>query len=202
MQQAPAHDWLSYINITRTWRPRQVLIEALPYVAGRESALDLGSGALFDSRLLLSEGFQQVTAIDSAIDETQARELLGVSEELLSHFTFINSAIEDFIFPVNQYDLINAQFVLPFLERDNFDKVMINIKQSLKSGGIFVGQFLGHRDTWAEISRVSVFTEDESRQYLNGLEIIEFREEERNGHTATKVPKHWHIFHFITRKNN
>ena len=73
-------DWLNYINVTRNKRPRQLLVQALPEVKERETALDLGSGALNDSRFLLSQGFAQVIAVDNAINETQAFELLDVSD--------------------------------------------------------------------------------------------------------------------------
>lgn len=193
-------DWLNYINITRNKRPRQLLVQALPEVKEREVALDLGSGALNDSRFLLSQGFAQVIAVDNAINETQAFELLDVSDELLSHFKFINSTIEDFVFPEAEYDLVNVQFVLPFIDQEKLSGVLEKIKKSLKPGGIFVGQFFGIRDSWGGFSQVNVLTEEEARNSLAGLEIIYFEEEEKDGETAAKTSKHWHIFNFIVRK--
>lgn len=193
-------DWLNYINVTRNKRPRQLLVQALPEVKERETALDLGSGALNDSRFLLSQGFAQVIAVDNAINETQAFELLDVSDELLSHFKFINSTIENFVFSEAEYSLVNVQFVLPFINQEKLSEVLEKIKKSLKPGGIFVGQFFGIRDGWSGFSQVGVLTEEEARHRLNGLEIIHFEEEEKDGEAITKEAKHCHIFNFIVRK--
>lgn len=194
-------DWLSYINITRNKRPRQLLVQALPEVKERGTALDLGSGALNDSRFLLSQGFSQVVAVDSAISELQAFELLDVSEELLSHFKFINSTIEDFDFLEAEYDLVNVQFVLPFIDQEKLSDILEKIKKSLKKDGIFVGQFFGVRDSWGDFLQVGVMTEEEAQKCLSDLEIIYFVEEEKNEETATKAIKHWHTFNFIVKKN-
>ena len=193
-------DWLNYINITRNKRPRQLLVQALSEVKEREVALDLGSGALNDSRFLLSQGFSQVVAVDSAISELQAFELLDVSDELLSHFKFINSTIEDFIFPEVEYDLVNVQFVLPFIDQKKLFDILEKIKKSLKAGGIFVGQFFGVRDSWGDFLQVGVMNEEEARNNLAGLEIIYFAEEEKNEEAAAKAIKHWHTFNFIVKK--
>ncbi|MFZ4648637.1 MAG: methyltransferase domain-containing protein [Patescibacteria group bacterium] len=193
-------DWLNYINITRNWRPRPLLVEALTKVKNRGVAVDLGSGALNESRFLLCEGFNRVFAVDNAIDATQAYELLAVSDELATHFQFVNSAIEDFPFPTDQNDLVNAQFVLPFIKKEKFSEVLSDLKKSLKADGIFVGQFFGYRDSWAALPSVSVFSENEARSYLSDLEILHFHEEEGDGQTAAKVFKHWHLFHFIAQK--
>ena len=193
-------DWLNYINITRNKRPRQLLVQALSEVKEREVALDLGSGALNDSRFLLSQGFSQVVAVDSAISELQAFELLDVSDELLSHFKFINSTIENFVFSEAEYSLVNVQFVLPFINQEKLSEVLEKIKKSLKPGGIFVGQFFGVRDSWGDFLQVGVMNEEEARNNLAGLEIIYFAEEEKNEEAAAKAIKHWHTFNFIVKK--
>jgi len=35
---------------------------------------------------------------------------------------------------------------------------------------------------------------------MQGLEIVEFREEDLDSHVADGSPKHWHAFHIIARK--
>jgi hypothetical protein len=35
---------------------------------------------------------------------------------------------------------------------------------------------------------------------LRGLEVIEFKEEDSDGHTADGTPKHWHVFNIVARK--
>ena len=57
--------WKKYYKDTEGRPPRKELIEALEFVQNRDSALDLGAGAMQDSVYLLSQGFKEVIAVDS-----------------------------------------------------------------------------------------------------------------------------------------
>jgi len=69
-------------------------------------ALDLGAGAGRDTRYLLQQGFH-VTAVDN--DPQAVAMLRSFPEEKLQ---VVQAAFEDVAFET--YDLINAQFALPF----------------------------------------------------------------------------------------
>jgi len=136
-------NWEKYYEETKEAPPRQSLVRAIEFIQNKEKALDLGSGALNDTRYLLSIGFEHVTAVDKTpVAEQEVEKLPGgkVSYEV--------SSFEDFDFQENTYDLINAQYSLPFTSKENFNGVFNSVIKSLKLGGVFVGQFFGDRDEW------------------------------------------------------
>lgn len=187
-------NWTGYINTTKNKLPRQLLVRALEYTKNREVALDLGAGALNESKYLLKSGFKKVIAVDNEEDSDL------ISEINHRAFSFENTTIEDYSFLNDYCDLINAQFVLPFVKKEKMDVVMRDIKNSLKKEGIFVGQFFGIKDSWNSLADVYVYTEEKVKNLLSGLDIIYFQEEEKDGRTAMDEEKHWHIFHFIAKK--
>jgi len=187
-------NWAGYINTTKNKSPRQLLVQALEYTKNREAALDLGAGALNESKYLLNSGFKKVIAIDGEENSDL------ISEINNSAFSFAKTTIEDYNFPNNYFDLINAQFVLPFVKKDKINKAMIDIKHSLKNDGILVGQFFGIKDSWNSHGGVCIYTEKEIKYFLSDLDVIYFQEEEKDGQTAMDGEKHWHIFHFIAKK--
>src|SRR5262249_29556689 len=109
------------------------------------------------------------------------------------------STFEKFAF--THYDLVNACFSLPFINKEQFSVVFARLKRSLKSDGIFVGEFFGCHDTWnVHGSRMTFLTREQALDALNGLTIIAFDEEEFYGTTIEGVAKYWHIYHIIARK--
>ncbi len=189
-------DWQSYVEKTKNAPPRPLLVKALEYVADKGEALDLGSGALNDVRYLISDGFRNITAVDStSVDQDIIKNFPSGS------FSYIVSTFEDFEFVENKYDLINAQYSLPFNPEGTVDKVFESIVTSLKIGGILTGQLFGTRDEWNRIGhKMNFHNVDQVKRMLDSLEIIDFEEEESDKKTAKGDMKHWHVFHFIVRK--
>jgi|ERR1035437_327847 SAM-dependent methyltransferase len=187
---ADKKDWSEYYNFTREQPPRELLVEALSYVKNTGKAIDIGGGALRDTRLLLQKGFD-VTVVDkSPLLEKEAQ---GINSERLHLF---ETSFEDFQFPVDEYILASAMYSLPHCEPAHFSQVIANIKSSLKKGGIFCGQMFGDHDQWSKTVGMTYLTANEAREYLKDMEIISFQEEE----TKEGETKHWHIFNFIARK--
>lgn len=171
------------------------LIKALPFVQNRDIAADLGSGDLVDAKFLLSEGFSKVIAIDK---ELPPKELLNQFPK--NNFEFVRSSFDQFEFPVNKYDLVNAHYALPFNPPQTFEKVWNDIEKSLTIDGVFIGQFLGPNDQWNDGTRDMTFhTKPEIEAMLSNLQIFEFEEEERNWVIASGHDKHWHVFHIIAK---
>ena len=181
-------NWPEYIKQTENKSPRPLLVEALEYISDKNEALDLGAGALNDSKYLLLLGFK-VTAVDG-------EELVKIDSD---NFTFNKTKIEDYKFPENKFSLVNAQFVLPFIKREALEMVLSDIKKSLKPDGIFTGQFFGDKDDWNKLDSVCVFNREEVKELLNDFEELLLREEERDGKIANGETKHWHIFHFVVK---
>jgi SAM-dependent methyltransferase len=191
--------WDSFYRITKDSPPWSLMIRAAEVARAKGQALDLGAGAGRDTRYLLAQGFQ-VTAVDAQADSVALLATLapqGAPERLL----VIKSTFEDFPFETSAYDLINAQFALPFVARDHFFAVFSRIKAGLTPGGVFAGQFFGVHDEWNVTDTDMTFlTRAEAEDQVSDLETIEFRELEEDGHVADGRPKHWHVFHILARR--
>lgn len=188
--------WKKYFDTRSQKGERELLREALQYVTNKGIALDLGAGSMNDSKYLLSQKFEHVIAMDSdpeAVDFT--REIAS------ERFEFAHETFQSFYFQENFYDLINAQYALPFLPQNEFQIVFSKILSALKQSGVFCGQLFGVKDTWnKEGSMMNFHTEDSIRNLFSGFQIIKLIEEEKDGKTALGNDKHWHVFHFIVKK--
>jgi tellurite methyltransferase len=188
-------DWGRFYGFTTGSPPWPLLMRAAGLAPRKGSALDLGAGAGRDTRYLLEQGFA-VTAVDA---DPRAVALLAALWQ--DRLRVVQSAFEDFAFASATYDLISAQFALPFIARDRFAGVFARLKAALVPGGIFAGQFFGVHDEWNTPERSMTFlTREEVEALLSGLETIELSEEDADGHTADGSPKHWHVFHILARR--
>lgn len=190
------NNWKEYFEKTKDSKPRPLLVKAVALVADKNEALDLGSGALNDVRYLVATGFKHITAVDS---KPLAQEIIeNFSPEIVS---YVISTFEDFKFVENKYDLINAQYSLPFNPGNSFERVFKSVLTSLKKGGVLTGQFFGVHDDWNKEGHAMNFqTRAQVESLLSGFEVIEFEEEEADRKTAKGDMKHWHVFHFIIKK--
>jgi SAM-dependent methyltransferase len=187
--------WTEHFEQTKNQPPRSLLVKALKFDLNRDEAIDLGSGALNDSKYLLDQGFKHVSALDK---EPVAEE---IAKELPKEkFTYIISDFESYNFPVNRFDLVNAQYALPFIKPKAFENVFHSIIASIKTNGILVGQLFGNRDEWKDKENMSFHTLEQTKVILSDFNILYFEEEEKDKPTAAGAMKHWHVFHFIARK--
>lgn len=186
----------AYIAARRADPPRPLLIKAAGLAETKDRALDAGAGALNATRYLVSAGFAHVTALDSAAASQQ------VAEELpADHVAFVLSRFEDFAFPDRAYDLVNAEFSLPFIAPGVFPAVFARLLGSVKIGGVFTGQLFGTKDSWNAPGRgMNFHTRGDAERLLDGWHIVEMTEEDHPGKTKLGEDKHWHIFHIIARR--
>lgn len=185
-----------YFGATEEEPANPVLVRALEYILSKDSALDLGAGALRDSKYLIDAGFRKVTAVDK---EPATEEIAkGLSNPNL---ICIISSFENFGFPVEEYDLVNAQFSLPFNPPGSLISILDKIKVSLKPGGIFAGQLFGINDEWNTGNKKRSFhTHEQVKEMFSDMDIINFGEVDRDGKTAVGDIKHWHFFNIIARR--
>lgn len=189
--------WYKYAERAAGRPPRPLLVEATQLATGRDAALDIGAGALSDSIHLLDLGFRHVTALDG---EPIAQE---IADSLpADRFDYVISSFEDFAFPRTAFDLLNAQYALPFIRPDQFDRVFAAILVALRPGAILTGQLFGDRDDWVGTPNMTFHTRSEAEALLAPLTVLSFREEDDpNSQTLNGTPKHWHLYHFIARKD-
>lgn len=184
--------WQKYQKRIMSGKPRPLLVEAVTYVKEKSAALDLGAGSLNDSEFLLRERFKEVIAVDLT---PQFRE---VAVPVLSTFSYVQRQFNEYEFPSNHFDLVSAQYVLPFNSKEDFKKIWAHIRDALKTGGIFTGQLFGTRDSWFGKPDMIFHSESEITGLGHDFEVIKQQEREYTEQGDRK--KHWHYFDLILRK--
>src|SRR5690242_18599651 len=104
-----SHDWARFYGYTKDSPPWPLLMRAAALAPRAGRALDLGAGAGRDTRYLLEQGFT-VTAVDA--DPHAAAYLATLPQDRLR---VVQASFADFEFVPASYDLISAQFALPFV---------------------------------------------------------------------------------------
>lgn len=188
-------DWSEYYDFTRSKPPYSLLIEAVKLVKEKGSALDLGGGALRDTRCLLENGFD-VTVVDNSPLLNAEAEKIGDSK---LHTLVVS--FENFDFPKDKYDLVSAMFALNFCDPNHFDTVINKIRESLKPEGIFCALLFGDRDERSSYTDKTYPSKDRIIKLLDGFEIISFveknpGEKDESGELMTSG----HVLQFIARK--
>lgn len=188
-------NWKPYFEKHEKRKPREQLVKAVSFCIKRGNALDLGAGTMIESKFLLRKGFK-VTAVDNAPEVKKYAKSIKNKKFILANLPF-----QKYKFPKNTFDLINAQFALPFHGKKGFNTFIKNIEMALKPNGVFVGQFFGKKDSWNDGKEEIVFhSKPQVLKLLSSMKILEFIEEEKDGITASGHKKHWQIFHFIAQK--
>jgi hypothetical protein len=88
---------------------------------------------------------------------------------------------------------------MPFCDPGEFDEVWRRITSAIRSGGLFVGHLFGPRDSWADTPDMTFHARTAVEALLTEFEIEALREQDEDGE-AVSGPKHWHVFHVISRK--
>lgn len=170
--------------------PRPFVRRVIDAIQNRRSdmvALDLGCGVGNETRYLIEHGF----TVDS----------LDANPSVLEYVpNAIISTFEEHVFSTDSYDIIIASMSLPFCAPNNIDIVVSNIKQSIRSGGIFAGHFLGQNDTWYGHVDMSFHTRKQVHDYFNDFMYVDIAEKEFDRDTATGEPHHWHMYEIIAIK--
>jgi cyclopropane fatty-acyl-phospholipid synthase-like methyltransferase len=187
--------WSSFYESSKDKQPRQILLDALEYIPQPGTALDIGAGALNETKYLLQHGFE-VTAVDS--EPASARGAAAINDKKLH---FVPASYEAFEFPKNHYDLAAAVYALPFTSPEQFDGVVSGVLNSVKPGGVFAGHFFGEQDGWNDgQNKVNFVSEEKMRGFFKDFDILSLEEEKAEGTTATGDTKYWHVYHVIAKK--
>ena len=192
--------WKTYSERTKDRPPRELLVKAVAHVRQKGQALDLGPGALNDASFLLEQGFQTVVAVNKDPLEADPVAQSRAATFPQDRFVYRVSPFDAFDFKPDEYDLINAQYALPFNQPETFHRMFASLIASLKPGGIVTGQFFGPKDEWSSDTSMTFVTREQAQQLLHDCEIISFQENEGMDSLALGGQKYWHTFHFIARK--
>ncbi len=184
--------WRKFMAATIGQPPWPALVRAADMFKTPGEALDVGAGAGRDTAYLLSRGWR-VTALDSSPSAAEA-----LSRLAHSNLRVVVAAAQDFAPSI--YDLVNAQFSLPFIPHEHFEATVRRLRDSLRGGGVVAATLFGKRDAWnVPENNLSFSTRADVEHMFSGLDLIELTEVEEDGHTADGSPKHWHVFHLVAR---
>ena len=186
-----------YEEMENVVEPRPLLKKSFEFLKGKiegQKAYDLGCGVGQDTFSLVEKGFF-VKAVDLSPDAFSYMERqFGKSDQVET----ILSPIEELeILPCN---FINTSYALPFIKRECFDETLTNILGSLIKEGLFVGNFFGPNDDWAD--RLSGKTLSEVESFFKDFEFLFTREYEKRSPPAVGEVKNWHIIEVIARKKS
>lgn len=193
---------LEYYAETTNRDIREDLVFATSLIGSEKIAVDCGCGAGSDIAYLRKEGF-----IVYAFDIEEESIIICKERFESDNNVFLSrNSFSSYDYPKST--LIVADASLFFCPEAEFDSVWSKLYDSLTTGGIFCGSFLGPNDTMAgpDYDReafwpnVMVFTEDEVRKNFTGFDIIKWTEHEVSGETAQGTPHHWHIFSVVAKK--
>jgi SAM-dependent methyltransferase len=185
--------WRKFMAATIGQPPWPELVRAADLFETPGDALDVGAGAGRDTAYLLGRGWR-VTALDSSPSAAEALQRLAQR-----NLRVVVTPAQDFV--PSDYDLVNAQFSLPFIPPDRFPETVARFRDSVRSGGVMAATFFGKHDEWnVPSNKMNFSTKEDVERIFTGLELIELAEVERDGNTADGAPKHWHVFHLTARR--
>lgn len=162
-------------------------------------AIDIGCGTGNDSVFLLKHGYQ-VLAIDAQrqalmhLRKVSPRKLRPALTTRIARFENLRRR------DLCSASLINAAYSMFFCSPSAFGRFWRNLAHALVPGGVFCGQFLGLRDTWARRPGMTGLSKRALKKLFSDFEIIELSELDERGGTATGRAKHWHVYTVIARK--
>ncbi len=159
-------------------------------------ATDCGCGTGSDIRYLEQQGFRvhgfDINPDSVAIcrDRFGSRSLVNISE----------SSFESFDYPKSCVVIANSS--LFFADPNQFETTWRNIKSSIEAGGVFSGDFMGFKDSWAENYRspTTPLSELEVKGLFSDFEIVRFFERDENAKTSLGRMKHWHTYSVVAVK--
>jgi tellurite methyltransferase len=186
--------WREFVRNTAGAPPWPQLARAAELFDQPGEALDVGAGAGRDTAYLLRRGWR-VTAVDASPSAAAALRGLPMRRNL----SVVVSAIEDF--EPADYDLVNAQFSLPFIARSRFDATVLRLRDSVRPRGVMAATFFGKNDEWNVAGAEQTFSSRSGiERVFNEWTILELTEVDEDGQTADGRPKHWHVFHLIAQR--
>ncbi|MES9857207.1 MAG: class I SAM-dependent methyltransferase [Sedimenticola sp.] len=159
-------------------------------------ATDCGCGTGSDIQYLEQQGFQ-VHGFDISLDSVaicrdrfSSKSLVDISESSFESFDYPKSGV------------VTASSSLFFADPSQFEATWNKIKSSLELGGVFAGDFMGFKDSWAENYRspTTPLSESQVRALFSGFEIIRFFERDEKAKTSLGRMKHWHTYSVVAVK--
>ncbi|MGF1687588.1 class I SAM-dependent methyltransferase [Photobacterium japonica] len=192
-----AENWRQFYNkaLRRPHTPRTERAITLNQ-SGSRIAVDCGCGTGSDIQFLASQDYT-VHAFDINSDAiTICRERFEAHAPIF----LTQASFETFTYP--QCGVLIANSSLFFADPDTFTSTWQRLVASLASGGVFAGDFMGVKDSWAENYRspTAPVTRTQLASLLADFDIIEWNERDAQGTTMLGFEKHWHTYSVLAIK--
>jgi SAM-dependent methyltransferase len=160
-------------------------------------ATDCGCGSGSDINYLERQGYQvygfdiNPDSISICRERFRSKSLVEISE----------SSFESFDYPKSGVVIANSS--LFFAEPNQFEATWSRIKSSIETGGVFAGDFMGFKDSWANNYRnhTTPLSEREVNTLFSDFEIIQLYERDEDAKTSLGRMKHWHTYSVIAVKS-
>jgi cyclopropane fatty-acyl-phospholipid synthase-like methyltransferase len=128
----------------RPFHPDTLAEKALPYLTKGKDLLDVGCGEGADTVFFAKKGFR-VTALDNK--ETHLNRLRAfIDDNSLTNTSVLKTNILDFQYPQNHYDVINCLLVGCCMSRNDFEKLIVTLKMTVKKGGVIIMSLRNYLD--------------------------------------------------------
>lgn len=126
------------------FKPDPLAEKALPYLTNGKHLLDVGCGEGADTVFFAKKGFR-VTALDN--NETHLDRLQAyIDDNALTNVSILHTNAIDFQYPKNYYDVINCLLVGCCMSRNDFNKLFVTLKMTVKKGGIIIMSLRNYLD--------------------------------------------------------
>lgn len=164
--------------------------------SGSRVAVDCGCGTGSDIHYLAELGYQ-VHGFDVNSDS------MAICQERFAQHALVDlsqASFETFDYP--KCGLVIANNSLFFAEPAHFEMSWQRITDALQSGGVFAGDFMGTKDSWAlgHRSPTTPLSDTQVKELLQPFEIVRFVERDELGQTALGRTKHWHTYSVVAVK--
>ncbi|WP_441258214.1 class I SAM-dependent methyltransferase [Vibrio sp. Vf1514] len=159
-------------------------------------ATDCGCGTGSDIEYLVQQGYQ-VHGFDINPDSVAiCRDRFGS----MSLVDISASSFESFDYPKSGVVIANSS--LFFADPNQFASTWSNIRSSIEIGGVFAGDFMGFKDSWANNYRspTTSLSESEVKALFSDFEIVRFFERDETAKTSLGRMKHWHTYSVVAVK--
>lgn len=156
----------------KPFKPDPLAEKALPYLTNGRDLLDVGCGEGADTVFFAKKGFR-VTALDN--NEKRLDRLRAFTDDnSLTNASIVNTNVLDFGYPQNYYDVINCLLVGCCMSRNDFEKLIVTLKLTVKKGGIIIMSLRNYLDP-EFIDYVSTETMIEPNTFIKRDDCCEIR---------------------------
>lgn len=161
-------------------------------------AIDCGCGTGSDMEYLYQQGYQ-VYGFDINPDSLAICNDRFASNPLIE---LTQSSFENYDYP--RVGVVLANSSLFFADPEYFDEIWRRIESCLELGGVFAGDFMGLKDSWANNYRsvTTAFSEENIRKLFTNFEVVRFYERDEQAPTSLGKLKHWHTFSVVAIKRS